>query len=216
MAAGGDSQLPALIQALQFTLKPEKESRLEGMWTANCVPIVNVVSFFFSMFLGERFLKQIERTPGFGLGLVQLIDSNNENIQGVRLSAAVTLKNYVKKYWPVSEVKQSINQSSEGLKLEFCFNRFNGSINGWRAEYCITSDWRQSINQTKAQSWNKITFQLNLSVIYFYILTFFRVYPKGFILFCSLPNQRKISKCRSRIGSRWSRRWSRWCSVVPP
>ncbi|OQV15127.1 Exportin-2 [Hypsibius exemplaris] len=78
MSASGDSDISALVDSLLCTLKPEKDSRLEG----------------------ERYLRQIERSPTFALRLIQIIDTAGQNLQSVRLVAAVTLKNYVKKYWP--------------------------------------------------------------------------------------------------------------------
>lgn len=78
--SGGDNGLLDLIRCLEATLSPEKDKRLEG----------------------ERLLKQGERSPHFGLRLLQIIEGNGNQVQQtIRLAAAVALKNYCRRFWPV-------------------------------------------------------------------------------------------------------------------
>lgn len=49
---------------------------------------------------GERTLKQMEVNKDFGQLLLHIIGAAGSDLH-IRLAAAVALKNYVRKYWPV-------------------------------------------------------------------------------------------------------------------
>ncbi|XP_055337167.1 exportin-2-like [Paramacrobiotus metropolitanus] len=66
-----------LRQCLEFTLVPDKTRRQEG----------------------EKSLKQFEQNADFGQLLVSIIDDGSCELP-IRMAATVTLKNYVRKYWP--------------------------------------------------------------------------------------------------------------------
>jgi exportin-2 (importin alpha re-exporter) len=75
-----EGNLQALAGYLQQTLSPDPTVRKAG----------------------EKFLESIERNQNYPLLLLQLIDQDS-TVQHIRVSAAITVKNYVKRNWKISE-----------------------------------------------------------------------------------------------------------------
>ena len=58
----------------------------------------NSKSLHFSYVLAEKFLDSADGTPNFGLSLLQLLTQDGAD-DVVRIAAAVTFKNFIKKNW---------------------------------------------------------------------------------------------------------------------
>ena len=61
------------------------------------------IFFFYFCFLAEKFLESVEGNQNYPLLLLKLLDKS-EVAQHIRVSSAITFKNYVKRNWRVVKV----------------------------------------------------------------------------------------------------------------
>lgn len=75
-----------------------------------CCPVTNwLVNLFFSLlffFLAEKFLESVEGNQNYPLLLLTLLEKSQDNV--IRVCAAVTFKNYIKRNWRIVSQDQMI------------------------------------------------------------------------------------------------------------
>lgn len=64
-----------------------------------CVIAIIHLSFSVVMFLAEKFLESVEGNQNYPLLLLTLLEKSQDNV--IRVCAAVTFKNYIKRNWRI-------------------------------------------------------------------------------------------------------------------